>query len=168
MNGSPAAVGIDYSATRLHLAIVRGNALLYSGQRDLGVDVVPQVAAMRDALCELLELAGEPFTVYLERPWLREGKGLGTAMKLHAVPTRVETIAAAMGMPTVFVAVNTWHLEVLGDGGLKSAAAKRAAIRYVAMVYGLETTDHNLADAICIASYGAALSRRQALTGAKS
>lgn len=161
MSGTPAA-GVDYAARRIHMALVRGRELVLSGQRDLGTDVPAQVAAIRGALSELRDAAGGEVTVYMERPWMREGKGMGSAMKLHAVPTRIETVAAALGLPVAFVPVNTWHLHVLGYGALKSAEAKRAALRYVSMVYGLETTDHNLADAVCLASYGASLEQRRA------
>lgn len=155
---TPAIAGIDYSTKALDVAIVRGRAVAYLKSWDLGSELRAQVAVISRALQELRDQGVTE--IVMEQPWLREGRGIGSAMELHKTPTRVEALAALLGIDTLFVAINRWHAVVLGNGGLKSAAGKRASLRYVELVYGQAAASHNQSDAICLATYGEAVRKR--------
>lgn len=153
--------GIDYSTKRLDVAVVSGRELVSCTSYDLGRDTLSQCAAIMRVV-HALKSAGASLIV-MEKPWMREGRGLGTALDLHRVPTRIETLAICSGLQVRFVPVNSWRLQVLGNGGLRTEEAKRAALRYVEMVYGQRAADHNAADAICLATWGQAVAKREAV-----
>lgn len=46
---------------------------------------------------------------------------------------------------------NEWRAEVLGNGYPKNA--KQAACDYVKLVYGIATTDHDMAEGICVMAF---------------
>jgi hypothetical protein len=114
---------------------------------------------MSGAIEKLYDAAGAPCPIFMEKPWMVHGKGMKTAMKLHEVPTRFETLALAAGFTVHEVPVNTWRMVVLGNGGLSTNAAKAAAIQYCERVYSMKPVSHNEADAIALATYGASIIR---------
>lgn len=152
--GPPLIAGIDYSTKFLDVARVRGRKLVEVTNHPLGVDVAAQVGVISRLVIDLHDQGVA--IIVMETPWMREGRGMGTAMDLHKIPTRVETLAAAAGIKVAFVPVNSWHKVVLGDGGLKTEAAKAASVRFAEVAYGWKAASHNAADSICLASWGAA------------
>lgn len=150
--------GLDYSTQSVALALVRGRELVYHAEHRLGADLSVSIGVMSGAIEKLYDAAGKaPCPIFMEKKWLRPGKGMGTAVKLHQVPTRFETLALAAGFTVHEVPINAWRAVVLGNGGLGTNAAKAAAIWYCERFYSMRPENHNVADAICIASYGAAL-----------
>lgn len=154
----PAVAGVDYSTRALDVAIVRGREVAYVKSWDLGGELRAQVAVMARALNELRDL--DCALVVMEKPWLREGRGIGTAMELHKTPIRFEALAALAGIDTLWCAINAWHATVLGNGGIKSAAGKQKSIEYVRIMFGMRAASHNQSDAVCLSVYGNAIGRR--------
>lgn len=146
--------GVDYSLKALDIAIVRGPTLVSAKQYSLGVDLASRIAVIQRALDELIATPYAPSVIVMEKPWMREGRGMGTAQALHRIPHYVEALAAERGFDVQYVPVNSWHLQVLGNGGLKTDAAKAASVRYVQRVYEHEPDSADQADAICLATYG--------------
>lgn len=133
-----AIAGVDYSTKALDVAIVTGRTVAYLKSWDLGDALRAQVAVITRALQELKDQGVA--LIVMEQPWLREGRGIGSAMELHKTPTRVEALAALVGVDTLWVAINRWHSVVLGNGGLKSEAGKRKSIEHVQLIYGLQAS----------------------------
>jgi hypothetical protein len=143
--------GLDYSSRAINLALVRGRSLVYHAEHRLGADLSVSIGVMAGAIED------QPCAIYYEKPWMQMGKGMKTAMKLHLVPVRFETLAVAATFKLHEVPINTWRAQVLGNGGLKTDAAKAAAMQYVRRVYEIEPDNDNVADSICIATFGAQL-----------
>lgn len=161
-----AGLGIDYSTKAIHVAGVDTRSLLFCRQYDLSANVSNQVGvilrALREALAGFPE-DGKPEALFMERQWARPGANIVTALELHKVPTRIETVGSMLGLPVVYVYPNVWRASVLGNGGYRTDAAKAAAIRYVQTVYGFTAPIHDAAEAICIAAYGLDSSKRAEL-----
>lgn len=153
--------GLDYSSRCINLALVRGRSLVYHAEHALGRDLSVSIGVMAHAI-EILHVAAgnQPCAIYYEKPWMQMGKGMKTAMKLHETPTRFETLAVAAGFTLHAVPINTWRAQVLGNGGLKTDAAKAAAMQYVERVYGVRPENHNIADSVCLATFGSQVIER--------
>lgn len=160
----PLIAGIDYSTVALDVALVRGRQLISIETYRLGADLDVQVGVISRLMSSLC--SKDVAVVVMEERWARVEKGLPTAMKIRDVSTRVETLAAVAGLETVWVPVNKWHMHILGNGGLRSEAAKQASLIYAERVYGLKDVSHNQADAICIATWGAVTALQRALATA--
>lgn len=158
--------GIDYSLRALHVAVVAGPTLVTARAYALGVDLASRIAVIQRALDDLTAMRDAPSVICMEQPWVREGRGIKTALDLHRIPHYVEALAAERGFTVKYVAVKTWRKDVLDNGGLTTDEAKEAAIRYVWRVFdGHEADDHNSADAICLAAYAASVEARRVRVG---
>src|SRR6185503_9704639 len=115
----------------LDVAVVQGNELLSTHVYELGGDEEMHVAQMQRACRQLTELAGGPCAIVLEKPWMVVGKGLKSAQTLHEIPTAFRALAIAHGHTVEYVAVATWRAQLLGNGRLKTEAAKAFALRFV-------------------------------------
>lgn len=150
-----AYVGIDYSTRRIDVAAIRGRALIYRKAWELGRNAPGDVAAIGRAIIELHGEAPDAL-ICLEKPFRSQSQAGGN-VALHRIPIRVETLALAAGFDVVFVAVNTWHSQILGSGSMKSAQAKRASLQLVNAQYRIRLTNDNEADAVCLAMMAATL-----------
>lgn len=150
----PCAIGIDYKARSLNLAVVRGRQVVYQDEAQLGRSLPGQIGMIATALERVQRFADHPPLIVMERRFTQVGKGVASAALLHETAIRVECLALCAQMLVVWVPVNTWHKQVLGNGGLKSAAGKEAAKEYVERVYGLKPANDDAADAICLAQWG--------------
>lgn len=150
--------GIDYSTRRIDVAAVRGRALTYRKAWELGRTAELDVRAIGRAIIELHEATGGDVLICLEKPFRSQNQAAGN-VALHKIPIRVETLALAAGLDVVFVAVNTWHSQILGDGGLRSDNAKRAALRLVNAQFRLNLRNDNEADAVCLAMMAQTIGR---------
>lgn len=154
--------GLDYSTKALSFGVVDGQKLLECWEDALGVDLRNRLITMRKAARRLQE-AGVT-RVFLEAVWFRgTGKqgqqaasNAGT-LSLHRVANHFEAIAVASGLEVAWVPVGTWRSVVLGNGRPKDPKAE--SIRFCRLAFGYQTANHNQADGICLAAYGAALQR---------
>lgn len=144
-----AYAGIDYSTKRIDVAATRGRALIYRKWWELGRDAESTVKAIGKAIIELYTVAPDAL-ICLEKPFRSQNQAGGN-VALHRIPVRVETLALAADFHVVFVAINTWHSQILGNGRMRSEEAKRASIRLVNAQYKLRLTNDNEADAVCLA-----------------
>jgi hypothetical protein len=159
--------GCDYSLAYIDLAVVRGPELLLCKQYALGVDLASRVAVIQRALDELISMPYAPSVIAMETPWVREGRGVRSALELHAIPHYVTALAAERGIETRFVAVPTWRSVVLGNGKLSTEAAKVLSVQYVSRVYRYASESHNAADAACLATWARDTARFKAKVGAR-
>ena len=150
----PAAIGVDVKGRKLDVALVRGSRVVYAAEHQLGRDTAAQIGVISEALEQLLALADHPTTIWMEKLWLRTDKGVAAAEMVHRTATRVETLALAGGFRVGWVATNTWRKDILGNGALRTAQGKEAAIEYVERVYGYKAPSHDAADAVCVAAWG--------------
>ncbi len=157
------ALGCDYSTKAVHLALVAeaddvGRGIGWCAMVDLAHQgPALYVREIRDAVGRALDHACKEglscLCLYLEEPWARADKGIQTALALHRVAAFVEAVGWLSGLEVVRVAVPTWRSQLFGRQP-RSAQAKAMSINYVKTVYGVETRDHNLADAICLGAWG--------------
>lgn len=159
MSDTPAVAGLDYALRSVEVAVLQGVKILSSAHYDLGEDTQVRSRVLLYAMKDLVRLGVKE--LWLEEPWVRQGRGVGTALKLHEVPAQVKALAALSGITAHAVAVPTWRAAVLGDGRMRTGIAKPAAINYVRYAFAYETTNHNVADSICLASYGASVRKLQ-------
>jgi hypothetical protein len=159
-------VGADYSTLAIDLALVADSEIRDRAKVDLRE---PPFNWLRELIAHLAEWRRfeHASAIYLEAPWVVEGKGIQTALKLHKSANFLEAASIFAGLPAVEVHISTWRSQILGRTP-KRAEAKRAAISYVKTVYGITTADDNLADAICIATYGVGAQRLAQRIGGKS
>ena len=155
----PCAVGIDYKARKLNLAVVRGSRVVYQDEAQLGHDAAVQVGVIAEVLERVQEYADHPATIVMETMWTRVGKGMATAEQIHKTAIRVETMALAAQMKVLWVPINTWHKVVLDNGRLRSAEGKERALWHVEHVMGIKAASDDAADAICLAEYGVITAR---------
>ena len=157
------ALGCDYSTKAVHLAIVSRDVVLELGMVDADVLDI-------DAQLDHLNWEHDVTALWLEKPWFAGGKFVdgkfvpgksnNNTLKLHRVAYWIEALAIRNGIAVNYVSPAEWRSQILGVGGrAKTAELKRASIRYAQMVYGVETKDDNLADAIAMAAYGLAQAR---------
>lgn len=162
----PATAGVDYSTKALHIAIVRGAELVDMREIALGLDVRNQVGMMAQAAEWLRDY--RPESVWMEALWFggvrvrRDGTPAPavsniTTLDLHRIATRFETLAVAAGLIVRFVPIASWRLIVFGHG--RPGDAKKTSLDYCARVYGWRAPNHNASDAVCLATYGAAMQR---------
>lgn len=169
---SPVA-GIDYSLRQLNVAVVSGPTLVTARAYSLGVDLASRIAVIQRVLDELTLLpkthaCDAPSVIVMERTWMREGRGMGTAQKLHQIPVQVEALAALYGIEVVYVPVNTWHKTILGNGGISSEAGKVLSVQRAKQMYpGFEPDSADEADAVCLATYGARTAKVRERVGAR-
>lgn len=167
MSGSASYAGADYSLKALDIAVVNGASLVHCKQYALGVDLASRIAVIQRALDELIATPYAPSVIALEQPWVREGRGVRSALELHAIPHYVTALAAERGIETRFVAVPTWRSVVLGNGRLSTEAAKVLAVQYVKRVYQHTSDQHNQAESICLATWARDTARFKARVGAR-
>lgn len=100
-------------------------------------------------------------TVYIEKPWAREGAFAWTALETSAMATRIETAALIADLDYKMVDPGVWRKAVLGNGRPKDK--KQAAIDWAKQTYGFDPPslkvrsydpDHNYCEAVAIAHYG--------------
>lgn len=159
--------GADYSLRALDLAVVEDHRLVHARQYALGVDLASRIAVIQRALDELIAAPYAPSVIAMETPWVREGRGVRSALELHAIPHYVTALAAERGIETRFVAVPTWRSVVLGNGKLSTEAAKALALQYVQRVYQHKSDSHNQADAACLATWARDTARMRERVGAR-
>lgn len=155
-------VGADYSTRAIDLALIAGNEIHDRAKIDLREPPSEWLRRLIDELTNWRRFE-HASALYLEGPWLREAKGVKTALALHKSCHFLEAAAIFAGIPTIEVSVFTWRSQIFGRN-MPTAQAKRASVAYVKDVYGVTTSDDNLADAICIATYGAGQARIAALS----
>jgi hypothetical protein len=121
----------------------------------LGADLSAQVGILSRLVMALADEGAA--VIVMEQPFLplNTGRGVTTSLQIREVAIRVETLAVAASLKVRFVPVNTWRAVVLGNGRMKTDAAKEAAVRYVESVYKQRPESHNQADAACLATWGA-------------
>ena len=161
-----AVAGVDYSTRALHAAIVGDKQLRFVKRYDLGADPVPQMRLM------LADLQRRGVTqCWLEAPFMipaRLDKETGrivqrsnvNTLKLHRVPTQVETLASLLDppLPVRYVAPATWKSVILT--GVPAQGTKAQSLWFVRRAFGYDAQgDDNLSDAVCLAEYGEALAR---------
>ncbi len=162
-----AIAGIDYSTRACHAAIVENKQLRFAKRYDLGADHAGPIQAM------LSDLKQRGVThLYAEAPFfiparidkatqkLKQGSNANT-LKLHAVASEVRILAALAGITVTLVAPATWQSAILK--GVPGETTKARSMWFTAKVWGLATRDNNMADAVCLATYGEALARFQGL-----
>lgn len=167
MSGS-AVAGVDYNLRFLDIAVVRGPTLVSARQHALGVDLASRIAVIQRALDELIATPDAPSVIVMEKTWMREGRGMGTAQALHRIPHYVEALAAERGLEVEYVPVNTWHRNILGNGRVSSEAGKVLSVQMVKRLYQYDADSADQADAICLATYGVNLLRREGALGGMS
>ena len=162
-----AVAGLDYSLSYIDVAVVSGPTLVLAKQYALGVDLASRIAVIQRALDELIASPYAPSVIAMEQPWVREGRGVRSALELHAIPHYVTALAAERGIETRFVPVPTWRSVVLGNGKLSTEAAKVLAVQYVQRVYQHKSDSHNQADAACLATWARDTARQRERVGAR-
>lgn len=157
----PPVGGVDYSTKALDFAVVDGLKLIDAWEDALGVDFPNRLVTMAKAMRRFKDAGVE--TVYLEQPWFGGGQG-GRAivsnvntLTLHRTAYHLEAVLIGNGLQVVFVPIATWRSVVLGNGRPKDPKAE--SIWYADAAFKYRTRNHNQADAICMAAYGAALQR---------
>lgn len=153
MNG-----GADYSTKAVHFAIVDGPKLLQAWDITLSVDLPNRLVSMAKAMRRMKD-AGVS-CLHLEAPFFAGGAAAvsnANTLSLHRVAYHLEAVFVANGIRVEFVPPSTWRSVVLGNG--RPRDPKREAIWYVDVSYKYKTANHNQAEAICIAGYGAILAR---------
>lgn len=148
---TPEAIGIDYRTTKLNVAVVRGRHVIHEEEVRLGRDLGPQIAVIADLVERLRTKAQQPALIIMEAPWARAEAGIQTAIQLHKVPTRVETLAVVAGMTVLYVPVPTWKSKVLGPA---SKRGKEGALWYCEHIMGVKPQNHDAADAVCLGVWG--------------
>lgn len=128
------------------------SALRHAGH---GVDLPVKVGVVARVVMALAEQGVA--AVVMEERWVRQDKGIATAMMIRDVSTGVLWLATAAGLKVTFVPINKWHMQILGNGGLKSEAAKRESVLYVERVYSFKAKTNDEADSICLATWGASV-----------
>ena len=166
------ALGCDYSTKAVHLALVSRDEVIEREHTAISFDDLAGTILELDGLLNQLIWKHRVAALWLETPWFAGGKFVdGTfvagrsnnnTLKLHRVAHWIEALAIRTGISVHYVSPAEWRSQILGVGGrAKTAELKRASLRYAQMVYGVETKDDNLADAIAIAAYGLAQARRE-------
>jgi crossover junction endodeoxyribonuclease RuvC len=123
-------------------------------------------------LVEILE-EHQPSAVVIERVGSFPGQGVSSTFKFGAAWGVIRGICAGLGIPYILVSPVTWKRRVLEAAGydlhheetdkkIRKEAQKAVACQFVADVYpsinliraGKRVADHNLAEAVALASYG--------------
>lgn len=175
---SRAALGCDYSASKVNLAKVDRDGFRAMRVVELAnKDLSQQVTALMTALAEL-----EPCTtMVIEDSFvhLRADEVLASgeprlpnylaALRLTAVRSMVATVASAMGMYVYVLASASWRSQAgvfQFSSSRRRDDLKKAAIRLVKLEYGYETKNDNEAEAILMAKVAIGLaSRNEAARG---
>lgn len=151
-------IGIDVATSRLHVAEVVGkDASGLRLARPIDVKASVPTAIYLEAVRRMLAEETISDVVYLEDPWIRgdDQASVRSILKQHRAIYLVEAAAALAGKTVRYVAVPTWKAAVFAQGRQSTKQAKDFSMWYVKTVYGLDVHgDDNLADAICIATYG--------------
>lgn len=155
--------GVDYSTKAVHGAIVDGKQLVFMKRYDLGTNDLDVISL----LCRDLQ-ERDVEQVFLEQPFfiparldaetgkIKQGSNVNT-LKLHAEAERVHTLLRLGGFRVFHVAPATWQSQMLKH--VPGETRKKQSLWLASRMYGLELRDDNMADAICIATYGSALER---------
>lgn len=154
----PLIAGADYNSKKIDIALVQGNRVVSAKVYQLGQDLAARVAMVSRLVLDLAAAGVE--AVYLEQRWARVEKNIQSAMLLRDVSTGLLWLGTAAELRLELTPINTWHKEVLGNGGIKSEDAKRASKDFVRLVYKMQPESDDQADAICLATFG---SRRERL-----
>lgn len=165
------SIGVDVSTQRVHVAEVVGSTAdgLRSARALPLASSIPAPIYF-DALRRVFTEECESDDVWLEEPWLRGDSpaSVRSILKQHRAVYRVEAAAELAGKAVHFVAVPTWRSIIFAQGRMNPKQNKDFSIWYAKAIYGRDVgRDHNLADAIAIATYGYSVSR-EALMGGNS
>lgn len=152
-DGPPLIAGLDYSTKALDVATIRGRELVSVRNYPLGIDPSVQMAMISRAILDLQSQGVSG--ICMEQRFTVQGKGIKSSLAIRDVSTKVKAVADMVEMKVIFVAVRSWRAVVLGNGALKTKEAKAEAIRQALLRYGYRTDNHNAADAICLATWGA-------------
>lgn len=150
--------GADYSTKALHFAVVQGDRLIDAWAEPLPFDLPNRLVVMVRAIRRMKERGANRLS--LEQPFFAgAGKAVSNnnTLALHRVAFHLEAVAASQGLDVAFIAPSSWRMVVLGNGRPKDPKAE--AVWYADAAFKYKTTNHNQADAICLAAYGAALQR---------
>lgn len=149
-------VGADYSAQEAFLALSDGETVQHTFKLKLAGDLSEQRRDYLDLLARTfsacLKLEIKPI-LFMEQPWIAGAHFPQAGLKLARNAAYIEVSALAVGMDVRFVHVSTWRKAVYGNG--KPQDPKGTAVSWVLYNLGFETKNHNLAEAACIATYGA-------------
>lgn len=153
------AVGADYSSKAVHLALVGPDKVEAHGIVDFrdqsDAAALHQLRVALDGWSHWIAGRKDAGMVclVLEDPWLRAESGVRSALSIHRIANFTECVAIQAGYRVHRVPVPTWRSQVFGRQ-MRTGQAKRASLDYARTVFGVHTSDNNLADAICLGSYG--------------
>ena len=136
-------IGVDYSTKYVHFG------WLPNQWRKLRVD--EDLLAFTQGIANMLP-EHEDGHLYLERPWARYNAWTG--MQMQRIATIIDVVATQQGWNVHWTTIAAWRSKLWGKGKYASKEAKKMALAYVKEECGLDLTDDNAADAICLAIYG--------------
>lgn len=142
--------GIDYSTKVVNLATIEDGRLLITLTVPVdfhqGLDGLERLGV---SLAAAIPPEGE---AWMESSWTGARTPF-TGIQLARVATIVEVLACQKAIKLNRVHPNAWRPALYGKRP-KPGTAKETAIEYVKRHYGLETKNHNEAEAVCLAAYG--------------
>lgn len=139
-------LGIDYSISNIYICSSNGRHLVMPVRKKASDTVT-------DLMIDFLNM--QVFTncksVCIEKPWSHNNQLV--SMQMTRIATIIEVAAGLSGMQTYLIHPGTWRKEIFGKGSGKTTKEfKEIALAY-AHEHGVETNDHNIAEARCIAEY---------------
>lgn len=146
MTTSPSDIGIDYSTSNIYVCSSNGRFLTVPVQKKASESVTELMKAFLD----MIVFTGS-HAVCIEKPWSNTNQLV--SMQMTRIATIIEVAAGLSGLKTYLVHPGTWRKEIFGKGTGKSTKEfKEMALAY-AHEHDINTTDHNIADAYCLAQY---------------
>jgi hypothetical protein len=143
-------VGCDYSTKFIHLAWNINN---WEWKRvPVNPDLLSFIETVGSELPSCKWKVGDTAKLYIERPWSRYNPQ--TALQLQRIATIVDVVATQAGYETIWVPIAHWRSTLFGKGRYTTAIAKVLSVKLATETIGMEV-DHNTADAVCLALYGA-------------
>lgn len=153
-------IGIDYAARSVYVAALDTDKVLKTSSIHLPKD--PNISeklaflqSLRNTFADYYNSYAAQRTVYLETPWVNAKVNAFTGVQMAKMSTYIEVILLECGMWPEYVMPATWRKVVYGNG--RPDKRKELSRKFVLEKFGFETkhkSDHNIAEAICIAYYG--------------
>ena len=156
-------VGVDYSTKAIDLAF-KGDDFWNNRRLIIGKDGIDK-KFLETLRGELGAFTYAVKAVYIEKPWMNVGFGNSnpkTTMQMVAVATIVQMTGIMLGYRIEWAPVVSWRSKVFGKGKYTKAIAKGLAISWAQANTGLTIPNDNVADACCIAQYGAMMESENA------
>lgn len=154
-------LGFDYSGSAMYCGIVDDTVDHLSATASLKLkdnSDPKQCVEFFNNLRRLFSLCADPENdfckdAYIEQPWINGKHFPRSAVLLTRMSTYIELALLEEDFVPRFVHPMTWRSKIYGTSRIKNA--KEVAINYVKEKFEYETKDHNLAEALIIAHYGA-------------